>query len=206
MNIQIKKSRKPVEYHKAIKYLEKRFKQIIRNEKKELIWVLEHPSIFTAGVSYNKSEIIDKKIKIVKTNRGGKITWHGPGQKIFYFVINLNKRKKDIRKFLSIVENSLINTLKEYEIKSFADKKNIGIWVKHEGRNKKIASIGIKIKKWIAYHGFSLNVNNGLKNYKKILPCGLKSENITNLKQIKKINYINLEKKIIKNFISNMES
>ena len=193
MNIQIKKSRKPVEYHKAIKYLEKRFKQIIRNEKKELIWVLEHPSIFTAGVSYNKSEIIDKKIKIVKTNRGGKITWHGPGQKIFYFVINLNKRKKDIRKFLSIVENSLINTLKEYEIKSFADKKNIGIWVKHEGRNKKIASIGIKIKKWIAYHGFSLNVNNGLKNYKKILPCGLKSENITNLKQIKKINYINLE-------------
>ena len=123
MNIQIKKSRKPVEYHKAIKYLEKRFKQIIRNEKKELIWVLEHPSIFTAGVSYNKSEIIDKKIKIVKTNRGGKITWHGPGQKIFYFVINLNKRKKDIRKFLSIVENSLINTLKEYEIKSFADKK-----------------------------------------------------------------------------------
>ena len=206
MNIQIKKSRKPVEYHKAIKYLEKRFKQIIRNEKKELIWVLEHPSIFTAGVSYNKSEIIDKKIKIVKTNRGGKITWHGPGQKIFYFVINLNKRKKDIRKFLSIVENSLINTLKEYEIKSFADKKNIGIWVKHEGRNKKIASIGIKIKKWIAYHGFSLNVNNSLKNYKKILPCGLKSENITNLKQIKKINYINLEKKIIKNFISNMES
>ena len=206
MNIQIKKSRKPVEYHKAIKYLEKRFKQIIRNEKKELIWVLEHPSIFTAGVSYNKREIIDKKIKIVKTNRGGKITWHGPGQKIFYFVINLNKRKKDIRKFLSIVENSLINTLKEYEIKSFADKKNIGIWVKHEGRNKKIASIGIKIKKWIAYHGFSLNVNNGLKNYKKILPCGLKSENITNLKQIKKINYINLEKKIIKNFISNMES
>ncbi len=206
MNIQIKKSRKPVEYRKAIKYLEKRLKQIIRNEKKELIWVLEHPSIFTAGVSYNKREIIDKKIKIVKTNRGGKITWHGPGQKIFYFVINLNKRKKDIRNFLSIVENSLINTLKEYEIKSFADKKNIGIWVKNEGRNKKIASIGIKIKKWIAYHGFSLNVNNSLKNYKKILPCGLKSEKITNLKQIKKINYINLEKKIIKNFISNMES
>ena len=206
MNIQIKKSRKPVEYRKAIKYLEKRLKQIIRNEKKELIWVLEHPSIFTAGVSYNKREIIDKKIKIVKTNRGGKITWHGPGQKIFYFVINLNKRKKDIRNFLSIVENSLINILKEYEIKSFADKKNIGIWVKHEGRNKKIASIGIKIKKWIAYHGFSLNVNNSLKNYKKILPCGLKSEKITNLKQIKKINYINLEKKIIKNFISNMES
>ena len=132
MKIEIKKTKKPVKYSYAIKFLEKRLVEINNNEAGELIWILSHPSTYTAGSRYNKEEILDKSIKIVKTNRGGKITWHGPGQMICYFVINLNKRKKDIRKLLKIIENTLIKSFKQYKIKSFNDPKNIGIWVKHK--------------------------------------------------------------------------
>ena len=110
MDIEIKKSIKPVNYIDAIKILEERVDKINNNEGNELIWILEHPSIFTAGTSYNESEILDKSIKIIKSSRGGKITWHGPGQLICYLVINLNKRKKDIRKFINVIEISIINS------------------------------------------------------------------------------------------------
>ena len=113
MKIEIKKSTKPVEYKEAIDFLEKRLVEINQKNVTELIWILEHPSIYTAGTSYNENEILDKSINVVKTNRGGKITCHGPGQIICYFVINLNERKKDIRKFTTIIESSttLINFL-----------------------------------------------------------------------------------------------
>ncbi len=148
---------------------------------------------------------MDKSIDLYKSNRGGKVTWHGPGQKIFYFVINLNKRKKDIRRFIKILEKTIIQTLKEYGIKSFSDRKDIGIWVNHEGNTKKIAAIGIKIKRWIAFHGFAINVSNNLSPYKKIIPCGIKDKKVTNLISIKKQSYKNLEKKLIKNFLNNLE-
>ena len=156
MSIEIKKSIKPVNYLDAISFLEKRVEKIIKKQEKELIWILEHPSIFTAGTSYNEKDIIDKKIDIIKTSRGGKITWHGPGQLICYLVIDLNKRKKDIRKFVRIIEKSIIESLKEIGVRSQSDRKNIGIWVKSNKKDKKIAAIGIKVKKWIAYHGLSL--------------------------------------------------
>ena len=105
MKIEIKKSKKPIKYRYAINFLEKRLLKISNENSDELIWLLKHPSTYTAGTSYNKSEILDKSIKIIKTSRGGKITWHGPGQMICYLVINLNKRKKDIRKFLNVIEN-----------------------------------------------------------------------------------------------------
>ena len=205
MKIEIKKSTKPVEYKEAIDFLEKRLVQI--NEKKvtELIWILEHPSIYTAGTSYNENEIIDKSINVIKTNRGGKITYHGPGQTICYFVIDLNKRKKDIRKFTAIIENTIIQTLKEYQINSFNDRDNIGIWVNHENKIKKIAAIGIRVSRWIAYHGFAINVNNNLEKYNKIIPCGIKNKSVSNLKLIKDQNYNELNDKIISNFIKNLE-
>jgi len=206
MKIEIKKSTKPVEYKEAIDFLEKRLIQINKKNEAELIWVLEHPSIYTAGTSYNESEILDKSINIVKTNRGGKITCHGPGQIICYFVINLNKRKKDIRKFTAIIENTIIQTLNEYQIKSFNDRNNIGIWVNHENKLKKIAAIGIRVSKWIAYHGFAINVSNQLENYNKIIPCGIKDKYISNLKLIKNQNYNELSDKIINNFIKNLEN
>ncbi len=205
MNIDIKKSTKLINYTDAIDFLEKRLIEVNQNKSNELIWVLEHPSTFTAGMSYNKNEILDKKINLIKTNRGGKITWHGPGQLICYFVIDLNKRKKDIRKFVTLIEKTIMQTLKKYKINSFNDRKNIGIWVNDKNKTKKIGAIGIKIKKWIAYHGFSLNINNSLYQYKKIIPCGIIDKEVSNLKLIKNQNYIKIKDEIVLNFIKNLE-
>jgi lipoate-protein ligase B len=130
MNIEIKKSIKPVKYKYAIDYLEKRLLKLNKKRAKELIWVLEHDEIYTVGKNFLKNEVLNKNIKIIKTNRGGKITYHGPGQLICYFVIDLNKRKKDIRRFINLIEKSIIETLKEFKIETFSDKKNIGIWHK----------------------------------------------------------------------------
>ena len=206
MKIEIKKSKKPVEYDKAIGFLEKRMTQVSENKLSELIWILEHSNVYTAGTGYDEKDILDKSINVIKTNRGGKITHHGPGQIICYFVINLNTRKKDIRKFTKIIEKTIIETLKEYKINSFNDPQNIGIWVDHENKIKKIAAIGIRVSKWVAYHGFSINVNNNLESYNKIIPCGIKDKDVLNLKSIKEQNYDELGDKIIKNFIKNLET
>ena len=205
MKIEIKRSTKPVEYKEAIDFLEKRLVQINQKKETELIWILEHPNIYTAGTSYNENEILDKSINVVKTNRGGKITYHGPGQAICYFVIDLNKRKKDIRKFTTTIENIIIQTLKEYQINSFNDRNNIGIWVNHKNKIKKIAAIGIRVSRWIAYHGFAINVNNNLEKYNKIIPCGIKNKSVSNLKLIKDQNYDELNDKIINNFVKSLE-
>ncbi len=205
MTIEIKISKKPVEYNKAIKFLEKRLADVIDKKSKELFWLLEHPSIYTGGKTFKKSEILNSKIKIIETNRGGKLTWHGPGQLICYFVIDLNKRNKDLRKFVRLIETVIIETLKEFKISSFADRKNIGIWVKKNQRIDKVGAIGLRVKKWIVYHGFSLNINNQIKPYKKIIPCGVYNRGVVNLNKIKKQDYRNLKSKIIKRFIEGME-
>ena len=205
MRLDIKRSIKPVKYNKAIEFLEKRVDEVSKGKSNDLIWILEHPSIFTTGKRYSENEILDKKIKLIKTHRGGKITWHGPGQLICYFVIDLKKRKKDIRKFINLIENTIIETLKSYKIFSFNDRKNIGIWIEDKNKIKKIAAIGIKVKKWIAYHGFSLNINNSLDAYKKIIPCGIKDRGIINLKMIKNLKYNEIREKIILNFIKNLK-
>ncbi len=204
MNIEIKKSIKPVNYFDAINILESRLKDLYANNEQELIWTLEHNEVFTAGTSYKENEIIDKSIKILKTNRGGKITYHGPGQLICYFVLDLRK-KKDIRKFITIIEKTIIQTLNFYKIETFPDKDNIGIWYKYNNEVKKIAAIGIRVSKWIAYHGFAININNDLENYKKIIPCGISDKGVTNLKNILDQDYSNLSDILIKNFISNLK-
>ena len=204
MNIEIKKSKKPIKYRDALKFLESRLIDVNEKNKKELIWSLEHEEVYTAGTSYSENEILNKSIKLVKSNRGGKITYHGPGQSIFYFVINLKKRKINIRNFITLIERSIIDTLKIYQIESFADKKNIGIWCKENSNIKKVAAIGVRVSKWIAYHGFSINISNNLDKYKSIIPCGIKDKGITNLKQIKDQNYKELEKKLVEIFISNL--
>ena len=204
MNIEIKKSIKPVNYFDAINILESRLKDLYENNEQELIWTLEHNEVFTAGTSYKENEIIDKSINILETNRGGKITYHGPGQLICYFVLDLRK-KKDIRKFITTIEKTIIQTLKIYKIETFPDKDNIGIWYKYNNEVKKIAAIGIRVSKWIAYHGFAININNDLENYKKIIPCGISDKGVTNLKNILDQDYSNLSDILIKNFISNLK-
>ena len=206
MNIEIKKSKKPIKYEKAIKAMEERLLQINNSSSNELIWILEHEDIYTAGTNFKENEILDKSINIIKTNRGGKITYHGKGQLICYFVINLNKRKKDIRNFISILEKTIIDTLKFYKIDTFSDKENIGIWFNDKKNLKKVAAIGVRVSKWIAYHGFSININNDLKKYNSIIPCGITDKGVTNLKNIKDQNYNDLENELIKNFISNLNN
>ena len=206
MTIEIKKSQNPVKYEDAISFMEERLKDIDLKKVDDLIWVLEHDHIYTSGTNYNENEIIDKSINIIKTNRGGKITYHGPGQLICYFVIDLKKGKKDIRKFISVIEKSIIETLKLYDIETFADKENIGIWYNDNSTIKKVAAIGVRVSKWIAYHGFSININNDLEKYNAIIPCGIKDKGITNLKQVKNQNYDELKNKLIEIFQTNLKN
>ena len=202
MSIEIRCSKKPIPYKKAMLFLNKRVEEVKNGHNKELIWILEHPKTYTAGISFKQNEIIDKKIKIIKTNRGGKITLHNPGQKIIYFVINLNNRKKDIRKFINTIEVSVIEFLKFLKINAKKDKKNIGIWVK----GRKIAAIGLRVSRWVAFHGFSINISNNLKEYLKIVPCGLDNKKITSVYSERKIIPKNFDKKLVNIFIKNINN
>ena len=206
MNIEIKKSIKPIKYVDAIKILEERLRDIHDNKKKDLIWILEHEEIYTAGTSYKDNEILNKKINFIKTNRGGKVTYHGPGQMICYFVIDLKKREKNIRKFITIIEKTIIESLNEYKIKSYGDPKNIGIWINKNSNVKKVAAIGIRVSKWIAYHGFAINIKNDLSKYKNIIPCGISNKGVTSLKEVDDQNYSDLSDIIINNFSKNLEN
>jgi len=205
MNIEIKKSIKPVKYDFAIKLLEERLLDINNSKKSDLIWLLEHEEIYTAGTSYKEEEILNKDIMVIKTNRGGKITYHGPGQLICYFAIDLKQRQKDIRKFITLIERTIIESLSEFNIKSFGDPKNIGIWVDDKNNIKKIAAIGVRVSKWIAYHGFAININNDLLKYQNIIPCGISDKGVTNLKSINDQNYNMLSDVIVDNFTKNLE-
>ena len=205
MNIEIKKSIKPIKYEDAIKFLDERLLEINSGQKEDLIWILEHEEVYSAGTSYKEKEILNKNINLIKTNRGGKITYHGPGQMICYFVIDLKQRKKNIRKFITLIEKTIIESLSEFNIKSFGDPKNIGIWVEDDIYTKKVAAIGVRVSKWIAYHGFAININNDLTKYKNIIPCGISDKGVTNLKEIKDQDYKDLDKIVIDTFSKNLE-
>ena len=202
MTIEVKNSRKPIDYTKSMKILEERANDVFLGKKNELLWIIEHYSVYTAGTSSNKTDLLDKNIKIIKTNRGGKYTYHGPGQKVVYFVLNLNKRGKDIRKLINKIEDCIIEILKVYKIKSYPDKKNIGIWVGKKSHNKKIAAIGIRVRKWVAYHGFSLNLSTDLTKYNGIVPCGIKNKGVTSFRKLGINNYSNINKIIVKKFLN----
>ena len=205
MSIEIKKSIKPVKYDVAVKLLEERLLDINNDKKGDLIWLLEHEEIYTAGTNYKEKEILNKDIKLIKTNRGGKITYHGPGQLICYFVIDLKQRKKDIRKFITLIEETIIESLSKFNIKTFGDPKNIGIWVDNKSNIKKVAAIGVRVSKWIAYHGFAINISNDLAKYQNIIPCGISDKGVTNLKSINDQNYNTLSDVIAKNFTKNLK-
>ena len=201
MNIEVKNSVKPIDYIESMKVLEQRVHDVFLDKKDELLWIIEHKPVYTAGISSKKIDLLDKNLNIIKTNRGGKYTYHGPGQKVVYFVLNLNKREKDIKKLIGKIENCIIEILKEYKIESYTDNKNIGIWVGSKKNSMKIAAIGIRVKKWIAYHGFSLNISTDLSKYNKIIPCGIKDKGITSLKNIGVSNCNNINEIIINKFL-----
>ena len=202
MNIEVKNSIKPVDYIDSMKILEKRVNDVFSSRKDELLWILEHNTVYTAGTSSNEKDLIDKNIHVIRTNRGGKHTLHSPGQKVIYFVLNLNKRKKDIRVLINKIENCIMEILNEYKIKSYPDKKNIGLWVGNKGNSMKIAAIGIRVKRWVAYHGFALNVSNDLSKYKRIVPCGIRDKGITNLQEMGVKDFNNINEIIAKKFLN----
>ena len=201
--IEINHSNFPIDYNESVNIMEKRIMNIYSEKNRELIWFLNHDNIYTMGTSANKSEIHkDVKIPIISTNRGGKTTYHGPGQRIVYFLINLNKRKKDIRKLINSIEKSIIQFLENYKIKAKNDKKNIGIWVK----DKKIAAIGIRVSRWIAYHGCSINISNNLNQYLKIIPCGLDNKKVTSISELISVKPKKFENNLANIFIKNINS
>ena len=202
MNIEVKNSEKPVNYEDSMKLLNERVENVLAGSKNELLWILEHNTVYTAGTSSSDQDLINKNLSIIKTNRGGKHTLHSPGQKVVYFVLNLNKREKDIKKLVNKLEDCIIEILKEYKIESFSDKKNIGIWVKKEKKLMKIAAIGIRVKKWIAFHGFSINLFNDLSLYKNIVPCGIKDKGITSLKELGIKDFNKIDKIISEKFLN----
>lgn len=201
MKLEIKISNKPVEYYDAIKYLEERVIKVQNKESKNLLWILEHPNLYSAGTSAKDTDLLNKnKFPIYKTNRGGQWTFHGEGQKIIYFVIDLTK-EKNIKNFVRKIENWIKKVLNNYKIESTNDPNNIGIWVKNNNKLEKIAAIGIRVKKWIAFHGFSLNINVNKKNYDGIIPCGINDKGISNMSDFVNLSHIdNIDEIIISEF------
>ena len=213
MTIEIKKQYDLVHYETSVKFMQNRVNQIFNKSKNELIWFLNHDHIYTQGTSAKTNEILKKnKIRIVKTNRGGKTTYHGPGQRIVYFMIDLNNKKKDIRKFITIIEKSLMDFLKNYQIDSNTYKERVGIWVtgkngKKFTREEKIGAIGLRLKNWVTYHGLSFNINPKMENYKFIDACGLKNFKNTSLHELDiKITEENFDKEFSLIFLNNLRN
>jgi lipoyl(octanoyl) transferase len=210
--IEINHSNESIDYQESLNFMEKRIIDISLNKKQELIWFLNHNNIYTMGTSAKKNEIHqDAQIPIIKTNRGGRTTYHGPGQRIVYFLINLNKRKKDIRKFVNLIESSAIDVLNEFglEAQTFSDR--IGIWVtKNKNiklkKEEKIGAIGLRVKKWITYHGLSFNLNPKLKYYQYIDACGLTEYSATSMQKLGiDLSDENFDKIYLKYFLQNLK-
>jgi len=211
--IQINHSTNVVDYQNSIQFMEKRALDISLKKEKELIWFLNHNHIYTMGTSGTKNEVCSKiNIPFLKTNRGGKATYHGPGQRIVYFLIDLKNRKKDIRKFVTLIENSAIEVLKEFEIESRTFSDRIGIWVTKNKKVKldkeeKIGAIGLRVKKWVTYHGLSFNLNPNLDYYKNIDACGLPQHKPTSMKALGvNLSQDNFDKLYLKFFLKGLKN
>lgn len=184
--VEWKVSSDPVEYAEAVAFMEKRLLEIKNNNAPELVWLLEHPSIYTMGTSAQASDvIINSRCPIYKTGRGGQVTYHGPGQRVVYVLLDLSKRNPDIRAYVASLENWVIATLKKFNIQSYKRAGRIGIWVPQtESRDDKIAAIGVRVKNWITMHGLCINVNPDLSYYQGIVPCGIRDHGVTSMQAL----------------------
>ena len=210
--IEINYSNEVIDYNESVNLMEKRIMDIYHKKNSELIWFLNHNNIYTMGTSAHKDEIHKgTNIPIISTNRGGKTTYHGPGQRIVYFLINLGNRKKDIREFVNLIEKSTIEVLKEFDLEAQTFPKRIGIWVtKNKGvslkKEEKIGAIGLRIKKWVTFHGLSFNINPNLQYYNYIDPCGLREYSTTSMEKLGvNISQENFDKIYLKYFLKGLE-
>ncbi len=205
-NIEWLVAKNPVEFNDAVNFMENRVAEIIARTAPQLVWIVEHPPLYTAGISARDEDMLNARgIPIFKTNRGGKYTYHGPRMKIIYVMLDLKKifapQQPDIACFVEFLENWVIAFLRELNIKGEIKKGRVGIWVEgSDGSEKKIAAIGIKIKKWVSYHGIAINIDPDLKAFENIIPCGIKEFGVTSLKEIEVDLTLDFDKILRNNF------
>jgi lipoyl(octanoyl) transferase len=205
MEIKFINSKNLINYDEALNFMEDKVLEISQNKGNELVWLLEHETVFTAGRSFKNEDILNPNLKVFYSNRGGKITLHSPGQKVCYIMLNLKKRANgkipDPKKFVHILEEIIISTLAYFNIKGEVRKDRIGVWVinKH-GIEQKIAAIGVRFTKGVTMHGFAINVNNDLKLFQSFVPCGIKNYGVCSLDSLgKKITMEEFDKILIEN-------
>ena len=199
--VEWKISNKLIDYDFAISEMEKRVLNIKRNSEKELVWLLEHKSIYTGGTSAKDDDLINNKVEIRRTGRGGQWTWHGPGQRVIYLMLNLKNRLPDVKVYVYALEELIILTLSDFNIDGLRIKNQPGVWVNTNNRFDKIAALGIRISSWITYHGISINLNPNLEEFKNIVPCGIKDSGITSLYKLnKKVSFEELDNSLKKYF------
>ncbi len=190
-------SQKLVPYEEAVKGMEARVADIRENNADELIWSLEHPSLYTGGTSANAQDLIGKDFPVYETGRGGQYTYHGPGQRVSYVMCNLKKKQQvpDIKKYIWSLEEWIILTLGAFNIQGERREGRIGIWVETPSGEKKIAAIGVRIRHWVTYHGLAINVNPDLSHFSGIVPCGIKQFGVTSFHDLgQKISMSDLDK------------
>ena len=184
--IEWKISDSPVPYEEALDFMERRVADIDRGEADECIWMLEHPSLYTAGTSADSTDLVDPdRFPVYDAGRGGQYTYHGPGQRVVYFMLNLKKRGQDVRNFVYNLEEVLIQTLAAFGIAGERREGRIGVWVvRHDGREDKVAAIGVRVRRWISYHGIAINVAPDLSHFSGIVPCGISEHGVTSLEDL----------------------
>jgi len=174
-----------VRYVDALERMEERNRAIAAGEADELIWMLEHPPVYTAGTSAADDELLDPRFEVVKAGRGGRYTYHGPGQRVGYVMLDLTKRGKDVRCFVHAIEGWVIAALQEFGVESWRAEGRVGIWTKDiDGREAKIGAIGVRIRRWVTMHGFSINIDPDLSHFTGIVPCGIDEFGVTSLKRL----------------------
>src|ERR671928_786555 len=176
----------PVDYEAAVAWMEARAEAIAEGRARELVWLLEHPPLYTAGAGARPEDLVDPdRFPVHKTGRGGQFTYHGPGQRVAYVMLDLKRRQPDLRRYVAALEAWLIATLAEFHIRGERREDRVGVWVrrpdKGEGVEDKIAAIGIRVRRWVTYHGISLNVEPDLSHFSGIVPCGIRQHGVTSL-------------------------
>jgi len=171
----------PVAYPDALALMEDRAAAIAEGRARELVWLLEHPPIYTAGTSADDADLLDARFPVFRTGRGGQFTYHGPGQRVGYVMLDLKTRKPDVRAYVRDLEQWLIETLAEFNVKGERREGRVGIWVQRGMREDKIAALGVRIKRWVTFHGVSLNVDPDLSHFTGIVPCGISQHGVTSL-------------------------
>jgi lipoyl(octanoyl) transferase len=171
-----------VPYEMAVARMEREVEAIAKGGAAELVWLLEHPPLYTAGTSAKESDLfLPALFPVHHTGRGGQYTYHGPGQRVAYVMLDLKKRGQDVRAFVAGLENWLIATLAAFNVKGERREDRVGVWVNHDGREDKIAAIGIRVRRWVSFHGISLNVDPDLSHFDGIIPCGVREHGVTSL-------------------------